>query len=147
METEILQIDAAVEQLDWAIRLFLDHQAYRPAITLASAAEDILGKKTIGDRAAHPQLKSKLPLKYATDPEKVSDEHLNRVRIWLKHAAPQEPKLCWDWEEDAIQQINRALSNFAVYVSNPAVYDCERLPEAFPRFLAWQRDRASSDAA
>jgi len=45
MEFELTKIDAAVEQLDWAIRLFLDQKAYVPAITLAGAAEEILGKR------------------------------------------------------------------------------------------------------
>ena len=53
---ELSKIDVAVEQLDWAIRLFLDHQAYLPAITLAGAAEEILGQ-AVGDRAAFAQLK------------------------------------------------------------------------------------------
>ena len=39
MQFELSKIDAAVDQLDWSIRLFLDHQAYVPAITLAAAAE------------------------------------------------------------------------------------------------------------
>jgi hypothetical protein len=43
-EFEFTKIDVAVDQLDWAIRLFLDHRAYVPAITLAGAAEEILGK-------------------------------------------------------------------------------------------------------
>jgi hypothetical protein len=49
MEFELSKIDAAVEQLVWAIRLFLDRQAYLPAITLAGAAEEILGQ-AVGDR-------------------------------------------------------------------------------------------------
>jgi hypothetical protein len=57
MEFELSKIDAAVEQLDWAIRLLLDHQAYLPAITLAGAAEEILGQ-AVGDRAAFAQLKT-----------------------------------------------------------------------------------------
>jgi hypothetical protein len=32
MKFEISKIDAAVDQLDWAIRLLLDHKAYVPAI-------------------------------------------------------------------------------------------------------------------
>jgi hypothetical protein len=47
MEFELSKIDAAVDQIDWAIRLFLDHQAYLPAITLAGAAEEILGKPSV----------------------------------------------------------------------------------------------------
>ena len=58
MEVEISKIDAAVDQLDWAIRLFLDHHAYVPAITLAGAAEEILGK-TVGADATFETLKKK----------------------------------------------------------------------------------------
>lgn len=47
-EFELSKIDAAVEQLDWAIRLLLDHKAYIPAIGLAAAAEEILGKAVPG---------------------------------------------------------------------------------------------------
>jgi hypothetical protein len=43
------EVEAAIEQLDWAIRLFLDHKAYVAAIPLAAAAEKILGK-AVGDR-------------------------------------------------------------------------------------------------
>ena len=42
MKYHVTKIDAAVDQLDWAIRLFLDHKAYVPAITLAGAAEEIV---------------------------------------------------------------------------------------------------------
>ena len=38
MDYSLSKIDAAADQLDWSIRLFLDHQAYVPAITLAGAA-------------------------------------------------------------------------------------------------------------
>jgi hypothetical protein len=41
VEFALSKIDAAVEQLDWAIRVFLD-KAYVPAITLAGAADEIL---------------------------------------------------------------------------------------------------------
>ena len=44
MKYQVTKIEAAVDQLDWAIKLFLDHQAYIPSITLAGAAEEILGE-------------------------------------------------------------------------------------------------------
>jgi len=47
--SKLSKIDAAVEQVDWAIRFFLDNQAYIPAITLAGAAEEILGRAVQGD--------------------------------------------------------------------------------------------------
>lgn len=34
MKFEVGKIGAAVDQLDWAIKLFLDYKAYVPAITL-----------------------------------------------------------------------------------------------------------------
>jgi hypothetical protein len=55
MQSELTKIDVAVDQLDWAIRLFLDHRAYVAAITLAGAAEEILGR-AVGPRAVFHQL-------------------------------------------------------------------------------------------
>lgn len=38
------KLAAVFDQLDWAITLFLEHHAYVPAITLAGAAEEIIGE-------------------------------------------------------------------------------------------------------
>lgn len=51
MTYQVGKIDAAADQLDWSIKLFLDHKAYVPAITLAGAAEEIIGQ-TLGSEAA-----------------------------------------------------------------------------------------------
>jgi hypothetical protein len=56
MKFTISKIDAAVEQMDWAIKLFLDHQAYVPAITLAGATEEIVGE-VLGGKSVFSQLK------------------------------------------------------------------------------------------
>jgi hypothetical protein len=63
MEVELTKIDAAVDQLDWAIRLFLDHKAYVPAITLAGAAEEILGQ-AVGDQASFALLKREFSVNF-----------------------------------------------------------------------------------
>lgn len=63
MEYVISKIDAAVDQIDWSIRLFLDHQAYVPAITLAGAAEEIIGE-TLSDQSAFSMLKERLSTQY-----------------------------------------------------------------------------------
>ena len=55
---DLNRIDAAVDQLDWAIRLFIDHSAFAAAITLAGAAEEILGRAA-ASRSAFEQLKTK----------------------------------------------------------------------------------------
>jgi hypothetical protein len=59
MDCAPTQIDAAVDQLDWAIRLFLDHAAFVPAITLAGAPGEIIGE-TLGDQSTCALLKVKL---------------------------------------------------------------------------------------
>ena len=56
MMHSVSKIEAAVDQLDWAIRLFIDHKAYMPAITLAGAAEEILGKAS-SQNSAHNIIK------------------------------------------------------------------------------------------
>ena len=50
---ELSKIEIAVEQLNWAIRLFLEHKASVPAITLAGAAEEIVGQAVGELRASY----------------------------------------------------------------------------------------------
>ena len=59
MNYRVGKIDAAVDQLDWAIKLFLDHKAYVPAITLAGAAEKIIGE-AVSSESAFQKLKESL---------------------------------------------------------------------------------------
>jgi len=98
MEFELTKIDAAVDQLDWAIRLFLDHQAYLAAITLAAAAEEILGQ-AVGDRAAFRQLTTTFATRFAMPEKVVTQDHLNRAKNWLKHwnALTDDEKSPWNW--------------------------------------------------
>ena len=84
MEFELSKIDAAVDQLDWAIRLFLDHKAYVPAITLAGAADEVLGQ-AVGSRAVFDVLKKKFAADFSLPEKVVSQAHLNRAKNWLKH--------------------------------------------------------------
>ncbi|MBC7635336.1 MAG: hypothetical protein H7251_07020 [Acetobacteraceae bacterium] len=114
MEYEVLIIDAAFEQLGWAIRLFLDKKAYIAAITLAGAAEEILGK-VLTEPSAHQILKTQLAAKYAMSEKIVSDEHLNRARNWLKHGTKGTggERIVFDPEEDAKHLILRYLINWS----------------------------------
>ena len=84
MEHLVSKIDAAVHQLDWAIRLFLDSEAYIPAITLAGAAEEILGQ-TLQDRAVFAQLKAKFSVDTGLAEGVISQAYLNKAKNWLKH--------------------------------------------------------------
>jgi hypothetical protein len=112
MEFELAKIDAAVDQLDWAIRLFLDHKAYVPAITLAGAAEEILGG-AVGTRAAFGVLRKKFATDFGFEEKVVSQDHLNKAKNWLKHWDGQrgDEQIRLELDEEALQYIVRALAS------------------------------------
>lgn len=130
MEFALSKIDAAVEQLDWAIRLFLDHQAYLPAITLAGAAEEILGQ-AVGDPAAFAQLKTAFSSRLGVSEKIIGQQYLNKARNWLKHwdlrTEQEDGRL--ELDEETIQYIVRALTNLAIYDGSQ--------PSEGPRFWSW----------
>ena len=130
MESTLSKIDAAVDQLDWAMRLFLDHQAYVPAITLAGAAEEILGQ-ILGDKSALAQLKTRLSALTGLPGKVVSQEHLNRGKNWLKHwqGLHDDETIHLDLEAEAIQYILRGVTNLVGHQRS--------LPGEAPRFFAW----------
>lgn len=130
MEYTLSKIDAAVHQLDWAIRLFLDQQAYVPAITLAGAAEEILGE-LLGDKSAFAQLKARLSALTGLPEKVVSQDHLNRGKNWLKHwqGMRDDETIELDLEAEAIQYILRAVTNLIGHQ--------RALPVEGPRFFAW----------
>jgi hypothetical protein len=130
MKYYITKIDAAVDQLDWAIKLFLDHKAYVPAITLAGAAEELIGE-TLGDDSAFRQLQGKLAKEYGLDPRMVSQAHLNKAKNWLKHWKNCKDNDCIDieLETEAMQYIIRAISNLVSHDRS--------LTTESPRFLKW----------
>jgi hypothetical protein len=130
MKYYITKIDAAIDQLDWAIKLFLDHQAYLPAITLAGAAEELIGE-TLADDSAFRQLQDKLAREYDLDPKIVSQAHLNKAKNWLKHwkNCIDNNRVDIELETEAIQYIIRAISNLGSH-------DRSMTSES-PRFLKW----------
>ena len=130
MEYTISKVEAAVDQLDWAIRLFLDHRAYAPAITLAGAAEEILGQ-ALGEESAFALLKQRIVLLTGLPEGVVSQMHLNRGKNWLKHwqGLRDEETIHLELETEAIQYIIRALAN--------SIAHDQSLPSEGPRFFAW----------
>jgi len=84
MKYRIGKIDAAVDQLDWAIKLFLDHKAYVPAITLAGAAEEIIGE-AVSSESAFRELMKTLSAEHGIPDRVLSQEHLNKAKNWFKH--------------------------------------------------------------
>lgn len=126
----ISKIEAAVEQLDWAIRLFLDHKAYIPAITLAGAAEKIIGE-AVKEESAHNKLKEKFSAKLEMPKKKLSDEHLNFAKNWLKHWKEQKDQEIIELklEYEAMQYMFRCIANLAIYDQSAS--------SETPRFMAW----------
>jgi hypothetical protein len=133
MEFELSKIDAAVVQLDWAIRLFLDHKAYIPAITLAGAAEEILGV-AVGRDAAFAVLKSKFASDLEMSEKEVSQNHLNKAKNWLKHwdNRTENEKIYLELELEAVQYIVRALTNLLNHNSSQ--------PSQGQRFSDWMSE-------
>ena len=130
MKVTVTKIDAAVHQLDWAIKLFIDHNEYLPAITLAGAAEEVLGE-LVGGEAAFRQLLSSLTEKYGVPANVVSQQHLNKVKNWLKHWKDLQDSeaIEADLEEEAIQYILRATGNLYTHDKS--------LTSETPRFFEW----------
>lgn len=134
MEYTISKIEAATDQLDWAIRLHLDHKAYVPAITLAGAAEEIIGE-ILADGSAFQRIKSTLAARTGLSEKAVSQEYLNRAKNWLKHWKDlrDADTLVIDLEGEATQYIVRALVNFVLHDQS--------LPSEGPRFFKWLRQQ------
>jgi len=141
MKYSVGKIDAAVDQLDWAIRLFLDHKAYVPSITLAGAAEEIIGSR-LGKEATFHKLKEVLLGKLDIPAPALSQNHLNKAKNWLKHWTDMkdDEQTELELETEAIQYIIRAIANLASYDKT--------LTSESPRFLKWisenRRDLYSS---
>ncbi len=116
MKIIVHKLDVAVKQLETAIDLFVDRGDYISAITLAGAAEDILGTlvKRKGARPAVDELCSSLIAKHVptADPRHIRDKYLNKPRNSLKHANRlKEDAIEIEVEAEAISMIARALSN------------------------------------
>lgn len=110
-----------------------------PAITLAGAAEEMLGK-AIGDRSAFNQLIDSLPTKYGIPKEVVSQQYLNKTKNWLKHWDKEhgEPEYeDFELEEEAIQLIVRAIANLIALDYS--------IPGEGPRFFAWLSEHKKAD--
>jgi len=133
VEFKLTKIDAAVDQLDWAIRLFLDHNGYLAAITLAGAAEEILGR-AVTDRAAFDLLKKKFAADLSMSEKIISQDHLNRAKNWRKHwdVHRDDEEVTLELDEEAIQYICRALANLAAHDGS--------MPSEGPRFARWLRE-------
>ena len=87
---EITKLDVAVHQLNVAIRLFLDGD-YLASLTLAGAAEEILGK--LCERAGHPVAVASIVDYHFkdTDPA-LSDKERRKILLDVLNSARNEAK-------------------------------------------------------
>jgi hypothetical protein len=112
---KVSKINAAVFQLDWAIKLFLDEKAYVSSITLAGAAEEILGE-AIAD-SMFRTMKTKLEEVTRLEGKVISQEYLNKTKNWLKHwrDLKDDEVVEIDLETESIHYILRAMGNLVRY--------------------------------
>lgn len=104
------RIDLALEQLDAALMLFLEHRAFPAVITLAGAAEEVLGKE-VSRRGRPVALDRRLNRVSAVD-RKAAIAEANRVRNALKHFSDHEQAdFTADLEETARWMLERACEN------------------------------------
>jgi hypothetical protein len=127
------KIEAAVDQLDWAIKLLLDYKAYVPAITLAGAAEEVIGE-AVGSESAFRKLRDSLSVEYGIPAAILSQEYLNKTKNWLKHWKDMKDAEYIDAELEtlAIQYIIRAITNLITHDTS--------LTSETPRFLKWLKE-------
>ena len=109
--------EIAEHQLLAALKLWRE-QDYLSSLTLAGAAEEILGKRLrrLGHQPSFDQLKNQIvtaaKLQGDTDQatEKLVSELLNQSRNELKHYAGEE-SLSFDLRADAAEILERAIAN------------------------------------
>jgi hypothetical protein len=119
MTIKISKLSLALVQLQTAIDLFLNDRNYICALTLAGAAEEILGKlaEQVENTNACKELYStvKSTLKLNIPPKKIG-WHLNYYRNELKHFDIEENEnLEIDIEAEAAHFILRALVNIEMH--------------------------------
>lgn len=112
------KFDVAQLQLDAAASLFMEGK-FIPAITLAAAAEEILGKLLPPEsQSAQEELMQLLADKLQVSPREARDVYLNAVRNSLKHhSSSAETHIETDPETDSLVWIARALTNYLMIES------------------------------
>jgi hypothetical protein len=135
---EITKLDVALHQLNVAIRLFLDGD-YLASLTLAGAAEEILGK--LCERAGHPvavhsivdyHFKDTDPALSDKERRKILLELLNGARNAAKHANnPAEANFNVE-QIDPLQMIMRAVPMCARLTNQPS--------DEIRAMVAWMRN-------
>ncbi len=115
--------EMALTQLESALRLYREGQDYYSVVTLAGAADEVLGQllkaqgkvnsldswvqavRAINDHLGGPPI----------DPASIA-ARANLARNALKHWSPDQPRMIsFDLEEEAADMLNRAIDNYWQY--------------------------------
>ena len=110
------RIEIAKAHLNRAIVLFIEENDFINAITLAGAAEEVLGKLVLEVNLipAMEQLIDSLHNKFggSIDKKKIRDDYLNQAKNSLKHFGQgNEKTIELEPENEAISMILRAVTN------------------------------------
>lgn len=124
----LTKLDVANSQLRFAIELLLNNQEHISIITLAGAAEEILGKLVIssGQKAAlqsHAENSRDMHIKlWGVDPgPKVFIDLRNKTRNELKHLL-SGTSITLDLEHECIRMLNRAVENYRLLYARAAPF-------------------------
>ncbi|MCQ8277762.1 hypothetical protein NFI95_04790 [Acetobacteraceae bacterium KSS8] len=119
---ELPSVEVAVDHLDWAIQLLVDHKALIPAYSLAAIAEEQIGKRVQG--SALEQMK-----------EEYGKEDFNALRNFFKHGTMNgkvaDIVMVRDMKQEVALMILRACENLRLFDGSA----CSQTP----RFAEWMR--------
>ena len=122
---ELPSVDVAVDHLDWAIRLLVDHDALIPSYSLAGIAEEEIGKRVQGN--ALDQMK-----------KEYGQKDFNALRNFLKHGTlkgkPADIVEVRGMKQEVALMILRACENLRL-LDNSACSEIPRLREWMQREL------------
>jgi hypothetical protein len=132
---EISKVEVAISQLDTAISFYLENSNLISAVTLAGAAEEILGKLVIkeGKVSAFNEVLERLccahEAAFNEEPSrKVYADLRNGIRNEFKHRCSGED-LQVDLDKEASQLIKRAIANYK-----------KLFPGYYPRFKEFETE-------
>lgn len=121
---QLAKLNIATAQLDTAIALYLDGKDLISVITLAGAAEEILGKlaEKAGARSAFNETVDRLcamhEAMWAEEPDRTAYvKQRTRARNEFKHIG-LHPELNVDLEREAVSVLRRAIANYRVHDPN-----------------------------
>lgn len=108
------RIDLAIDQLDVALELFLDKRSYAAALTLAGAAEEILGRALNLRKQANSldEWHDRIAEVWGTS-RKDFVKKINEARNAAKHlASSDELEIGFDVQTEAVWLLVRACDNY-----------------------------------